>query len=122
MDNESVLNLKTKVETTKQYVVEYFVTYVFRANFNDEMYLEEKNIDIEELKDKPLVWFDPYLGRSKIGNTEFAIAKVTDEELVLLVREKGELSEWKGDWSYTFCEDFDESRLLACHVSRYTKK
>ena len=122
MDNESVLNLKTKVETEKKYEVNYFVCLVFRANFNDEMYLEDGKIDVDDLKDKPLVWFDPYLGRSKKDKTEVAITKVTDDDFTLLVRKNGEIvKEEKGSWSYILCEDFDDSCLLASHITRYTK-
>jgi hypothetical protein len=120
MEKENITALKTKVKCTKKYVVKYFVTYVFKANFNDEMYLEEKIIEIDGLKDKPLVWFDPYLGRSKIKDTEFAIKSVTDKGMTLLVRKNGEITQEKGSWSYILCEDFNESCLLASHISRYS--
>ena len=122
MKNENFLTETMKVESDKKFEVTYFVCLVFRGNFNDEMYLESAEIDVDDLKDKPLVWFDPYFGRSKKDKTEVAITKVTDDELTLLVRKNGEIiKEEKGLWSYILCEDFDDSCLLASHITRYTK-
>ena len=109
---------KTKITSKKHTKLHIFVTYVFRANFNDEMYVCEKDIFLDELDGKELVWFDPYLGNSKANTTQIAITRVTDKGFYYLERESGEVKEEKASLygSTTFSEDYDERFLIASHL------
>ena len=110
---------KTKITSKKHSKLHIFVTYVFRANFNDEMYLLDKDIFLDELDGKGLVWFDPYLGRSKINDTEIAILWVGDNDFRILKRKPNaeDTQEEKSLLgSLTLVEDFNQSCLLASHI------
>ena len=108
---------KTKITCKKYAKLHIFVTYVFRGNFNDEMYLCEKDIFLDELDGQELVWFDPYLGKSKVNDTRIAITRVTKTGASYLIERTGEIKEEKiALYGSTFAEDFDESRLLAAHL------
>jgi hypothetical protein len=81
------------------------------------MYLCEKDIFLEELDGKDLVWFDPYLGRSKINDTLIAITRVTDEGAFYLRKQGEKVKEEKiALFGSTLAEDFDKSCLLASHI------
>ena len=95
------------------------VMHVFRANFNDTYYLEDYTFDLDELYKDELVWFDPYLGRSKINDTKVAISYVSDDNMNVLVDDGKSIKEENVDGlrECILCEDCDESRMLASHIS-----
>ena len=83
----------------------------------DESYLV---IDLsDELYKDELVWFDPYLGRSKINDTKVAISYVSDDNMIVLVDDGKSIKEENVDGlrECILCEDCDESRMLASHIS-----
>lgn len=101
------------------------IQYVFRANFNDTYWLEERTINFDDINDKELIWFDPFYGRSKINDTLIAISYADDEKFVVLEK-KGEVVRehvMKDNFDYILCEDFDSNVMLAMHLRYdYTKK
>ena len=94
------------------------VEYVFRANFNDSYYLETHEIDIDSLSRDELYWFDPYFGRSKIGNTRVALAEYSKESFTFIEKNSEKTKEQRLDPYMTFisCEDYDDAMLLASHI------
>ena len=95
------------------------VQYVFKANFNDTYYLDNRIIGIDELDKTRLMWFDPFLGKSCHNDITVAIAYVSDKKLVVLEKQNGEI---KKSESAVFpecivCEDHDEAKLLAAHIT-----
>lgn len=110
---------KSIIETSKAKSLRVTIQYVFRGNFNDNYWLEEIIIDLNELKDKQeLVWFDPFNGRSKVNNALVAIAYVSDEKFIILEKKNNSIIEKESAKysDYIICEDYDESMLLASHI------
>lgn len=112
------MNRKPKIEAKKEKGLLVTVQYVFRANFNDTYWLEEKIIPFDTLDREGLTWFDPYLGKSKKGDTLVAIAYASDESFVLLEKQDDLLTEkeTRRGYEHILCEDFDSSMLLAAHI------
>lgn len=112
------MNKEVIIETNKVKSVLITIQYVFRANFNDTYWLEEKNINLDELDKDDLTWFDPFNGRSKINNTLVAIKYVSDDKLVILKKIDNKISEHenKSYIEHIICEDYDASLLLASHI------
>lgn len=119
MDNEQIT---PRINTTK-YNVKISVMHVFRANFNDTYWLDERIITPEEINTGELYWFDPYLGRSKTNDTMVAIAECTDERLVVLTKqsEKIKKTDYEPHVKHIICEDFDSSVFLAAHIRLWSK-
>lgn len=94
------------------------VQNVFRANFNDTYWLEEKIIVLDEIDRDNLTWFDPYLGRSNINDTLIAISYCSDEKLIILEKRNDTIKEVvaSGISDCIFCEDFNEYMMLASHI------
>ncbi|MBQ2989193.1 MAG: hypothetical protein IJD59_08830 [Clostridia bacterium] len=110
---------KPTIETIRKNRMIITVEYVFRANFNDSYWLEEVNYDFDTLDRENLTWIDPYHGRSKTNGTSFALLYCSDEKFVILKKENGEIrkEEASAFLGYTFCEDYDQSMLLAAHIN-----
>ena len=111
---------KPIIETARAKSLKVTIQYVFRANFNDTYWLEEIIIDLNELKDQQeLVWFDPFNGRSKVNDTLVAISYVSDEKFVILEKKKEVVvqKEIEKISEYIACENYDESMLIASHIS-----
>ncbi|MBQ8432221.1 MAG: hypothetical protein IJX28_04995 [Clostridia bacterium] len=94
------------------------IQYVFRASFNDTMYLEEKSLPLEELDREQLTWFDPFYGRSNRNEIQVAVAYCSDDKLVLLQKEGDKIQEQEASFGREciLCEDYNESMLLAAHI------
>ena len=45
--------------------VNFSVSLVYRGNFNDDRLIDSKKVIFAEIENKPLVWFDVYLGKKK---------------------------------------------------------
>lgn len=111
-------NIKPINESTKDLVVKVEVMNVHKANFNDTYYLETLTIDLTSLNMNELTWFDPYLGKSKINDTEVAIYRWNDEEITILEKTNGEIIEHTHDiiMDCVLTEDVDKSVFLASHI------
>lgn len=100
------------------------VQYVFRANFNDSYYLDTHEINISELPRDGLYWFDPYFGRSKKGTTSVALVACGKEYFTMRADEDGKITEQRLEpyMDFIVCEDYDESMMLAAHITTRKKK
>ena len=59
---------KCVADNFKKEKINISVYLVYRGNFNDERLVESKSFSVDDLLNKPPVWFDIYLGQ-KEGNT-----------------------------------------------------
>lgn len=111
-------NIKPINESTKDLVVKVEVMHVHKANFNDTYYLETLLIDLSSLNMNELTWFDPYLGKSKINDTEVAIYRWDDEKITILEKSNDEIIEHTHDiiMDCVLTEDVDKSVFLASHI------
>ncbi len=109
---------KPVIEAKKVKQLLITIQYVFRANFNDTYWLEERTINLDELDKENFTWFDPYNGRSKMNDTLVAVAYVSDEKFIILKKKNNEIfEEVKENYlDCIICEDYDESKLLASHI------
>lgn len=110
---------KPIINVTQKRSVSYQVMYVFRGNFNDSYYLEKYKFDVNELPKDRLIWVDPFFGRSKQNNIEVAIKFISDDEIVILEKINDKIKEHTADvlMDIIICEDYDDSKLLACHIN-----
>ena len=110
---------KPIIELTEKRFMIINVMYVQKANFNDTYYIEDLVFDLDELCKDELVWFDPYLGRSKINDTLVAISYCGNNEIKILAKKNGEIKEHitDGIFECIISEPFDESLFLASHIS-----
>ena len=110
---------KPIIKAVKVKKIRIVIQYVFRANFNDTYWLEEKTINLNELDREKLTWFDPYNDRSNINNTLVAISYCDDEKMIVLEK-CGDIikeNEVKYPYEHILCEDFDDSKMLAAHIA-----
>lgn len=121
--NIDIANQKPIINVTKDRCVRITVMNVFTANFNDTYYLKTVVIDLETLDKDRLTWFDPYCGRSKIGDTSVAIAACSDDQLVLLEKRDGKIEEHKSKACFDciFSEKASPDMLLASHITLTSK-
>ena len=112
------MNKPTIELTEKRYMV-INVMHVYRANFNDTFYIEDLKFDLDDLCKDELVWFDPYLGRSKLNKTLVAINYCTNQEIKVLEKTNDIITEHVVDGMFecVISEPFDDSVFLASHIS-----
>lgn len=110
---------KPTINTSKIKKISITIQYVFRANFNDTYFLDNIIINLDELNKDELTWFDPFYGRSKLNNTTIAIAYCSDDEFIVLEKKNDIINKatTKSYMDYIVCEDYDESMLLASHIT-----
>ena len=75
-------------------------------------------IDLKTLNKDELTWFDPYNGKGNINDTLAAVAYCSDEKFIILEK-RGETIkeiETKRPMECIFCEDYNESMMLAAHI------
>lgn len=110
---------KPIIELTEKRFMIINVMYVHKANFNDTHYIEDLVFNLDELCKDELVWFDPYLGRSKINDTLVAISYCGNGEIKILEKKNDEIKEHivDGIFECIISEPFDESLFLASHIS-----
>ena len=110
---------KPIIELTENRFMIINVMYVHKANFNDTYYIEDLVFDLDELCKDELVWFDPYLGRSKINDTLVAISYCGNNEIKILAKKNDVIKEHMADGIFEciISEPFDESLFLASHIS-----
>lgn len=94
------------------------VQYVFRANFNDTYFIDSREISIDELSRDEIYWFDPFLGKSKLGKARVALVGCGKEHFRMQSTDGENISERRLDSYLDFIvsEDYDESRMLAAHI------
>ena len=118
-DNE-IMELE-QFTTASTYCKEVHISvyFVARCNFNDEFLVEYTDIPIEDLKDKPLSWFDPYMGRSKTSKIKLALA-YADENRLYFIEDDGNGNRkvvYKDKlMTKYYTEDYDKTHILAAHI------
>lgn len=119
MDEKDILKLeRLVVETNRVKKIITNVMHVQKCNFNDTYYVKENIMNVDEIKDQPLKWFNPYLGLSKDSQIEIAVAYITDEAIYYLEKDgtKIQVVEKELYLDYICCEDLDDRLLLASHT------
>lgn len=115
----------TATVTTERYTkIHISVFLVQRCNFNDERLIESKVISVSDIKDKPLLWLDPYLGKFDTGKVKIAITGISDDKFTLLERRGTEAAERTSESifkSVIISDDYDSSLLIASHIELFTK-
>ena len=113
------MNDRLIINTSKKRTVKVVIQYVFRANFNDTYWLEEKTINLNELDREKLTWFDPYNGKSKQNATRVAVSYCSDEKIVILEESDGDTKEQTSERGIdcVVSEDYDENTFIAAHIS-----
>lgn len=124
MTSEEILNLKNCiVKNPREKYFSAFVYIVQKCNFNDEFLIEEKWLSVAELQDKPLEWFDPYLGKNPKSKTQIAFAYIEGANVYFLERTDGEIKlVKKNEYTHYFTDDYDERTLIAAHIDGRTRK
>lgn len=95
------------------------VYVVAKCNFNDEMLVDSKTLTFSELLEKPLEWFDPYMGRSKVSNIRIALAYVDKDRMYFIEDDgKGNRKVLRKDklMTHYYVEDLDKATLLSTHI------
>jgi len=94
------------------------VFLVSRTSFNDERLIESRSISLEELRDRPLQWFDPYLGKFQGSRTRIAFVRFEDDEVTFLEETEGKLylRQKISYLSYCYTEDYDKGHIIAVHI------
>ena len=110
---------KPIIKAVKVKKIRIVIQYVFRANFNDTYWLEEKTINLNELDREKLTWFDPYNGKSKQNATRVAVSYCSDEKIVILEESDGDTKEQTSERGIdcVVSEDYDENTFIAAHIS-----
>ena len=114
---------KITVTTDKYKSIHVSVFHVQRCNFNDERLIESRVIPVSEIKDKPLFWFDPYLGKFDTGKVSVAISDINDETITLLENRGGEIKKHTIEpifGTFIISDDFDKSCIIASHIQLFT--
>lgn len=97
---------------------------VQKCNFNDEYLLEQRWLTVEELKDRPLEWFDLYLGKNPKGEKRVALALVEGKQICLLEKkgEEIEVIRYNASGTYYDTDELNERCFLAVHMDARTAK
>ena len=112
-----------KITTDKYKSIHVSVFHVQRCNFNDERLIESLVIPLSEIKDKPLFWFDPYLGKFDTGKVSVAISEIGDETITMLEKRDGGIKKHTIEpifQSFIISDDFDKSCIIAAHIQPFT--
>ncbi len=102
--------------------VKMSVWIVMKCNFNDEMLVETLYINVEDLINKPLVWYDLYLGRNKFISKKIAFSSLKNNKLTAIVDDGEIKKEYNLDSYDFFVDDNDEKSLITCKISMHEKK
>ena len=93
------------------------VYLVYRGSFNDERLIESKSYSVNELLDKPPVWFDIYLDK-KAENTTKAAFIYFKNQSVYLLEDDGKKTKVVKKQLFTpiYSDDYDEKYIIATHI------
>ena len=111
------------VKEPKCKYVKVSVFIVQKCNFNDEFLIDTKWLEVSSLADRPLEWFDPYLGRNPRSSLMVALACVDGDKVYFLEKTGGNVRVIKkGLYSHTYSDDYDDTKIIASHIdTTYTK-
>ncbi len=93
------------------------VLLVYRGSFNDERLVASKEFDVDALKDKPLTFFDLYLGIKKDNTVKIAFAYMENYDLYFF-EDDGEKRKVikKTGVSYCRTDDYDEKYIITVNI------
>ena len=97
--------------------INVLVSLVNRGNFNDERLIESLSLDIDDLKDKKLTWFDLYLGKKSNNEIKLAPVYLENNELYFLEANNGIMSVVKKNgFSKLYSDDYDDSYIICTEI------
>lgn len=93
------------------------VLLVYRGSFNDERLVASKEFNVQDIKDKPLIWFDLYLGIKKDNTVKIAFIYMENYDLYFF-EDDGEKKRIvkKTGVSYCHTDDYDEKYIIAVNI------
>lgn len=116
MKENEILNLKKcVVKNTKKTAINFSVYLVARASFNDEMLVESLKLNVDDIKDKELYWFDLFLGRKKDNKIKLAVAYIDGFDVYLLQDDGEKITSFKANYILS-SEYYDDSYLISTHI------
>ena len=110
-------DLICRVNSPKYKYLKISVYLVHRCNFNDEFLIAGESIELGTLKDKELVWLDPYLGKGKNEEKRIALISSDDANLTLRIKKGCEVSEETSELIIYISDDYDETYIISAHIS-----
>ena len=118
MTKKQILNLdKFTAENPKIQTIHVSVNLVYRGNFNDERLIDSQQFQVNELIDKPLVWFDLYLGKYAKNSIKIAFAYLKNRDLYFLEDNGKEVNVIKKDtFSHYYSDDYDEKYIISTQI------
>ena len=97
--------------------INVLVSLVNRGCFNDERLIESLNLDVDDLKNKKLTWFDLYLGKKSDNKIKLAPVYLEKNELYFLEDNNGLISVVKkNSFSMCYSDDFDDSYIISTEI------
>ena len=93
------------------------VSLVYRGSFNDERMIASKTFSLNELCDKPILYFDLYLGKNKGGTKEIAIAAIEGFDVYLIEKVGGRRRVLRVNaLSAPFTDDYDDKYIISAQI------
>lgn len=118
MKNSEIRQLDQFTVKNPQIQTIHLSTYlVYRGNFNDERLIEAKELAVDELVGKPLVWLDAYLGCKKDNAVKIAFLYLKNRDLYFLENDgkATKLVKTTG-FSHIYSDDYNESYIISTHI------
>ena len=96
---------------------------VMKCNFNDERLIESEYVLLSDISGKPYRWFDPFFGRAKGESVKAAIAYLSSDRFVLLIKkgDKTEALETASHMTHYISEDSEESTFLSAQIELFSR-
>ncbi len=118
MDLENIKDAKAfTARCPKMDKIRISVYLVYRGSFNDERLIESREFSVEELKNKPLLWIDLYLGRKADNRIKIAFARLSGRSLYYLLDNGEDVTAAKmGEYGSCFAEDYDERYIISSKI------
>lgn len=103
--------------------IHFSVYMVYRGNFNDERLIESLEINVDNLKDKELSWYDLYLNKKDDNNIKIAPVYLEGNELYFLENNNGKISVVKmNGFTKYYSDDYDDKYLISTQIYCSSKK
>ncbi len=113
---------KFQVKASRCQYILMSVWVVMKCNFNDEMLIESRYFNVNDLIDKPIVWHDLYLGKSKNVVKKIAFSSLKGNKLSVIICDCEDKKEYNLNSYDFFVDDKDEKTLITCKISLHEKK
>jgi len=97
--------------------VNFSVSLVYRGNFNDDRLIDSKKVIFAEIENKPLVWFDVYLGKKKDNKVKIAFIYANKKDIYFLEDDgvKVKLIK-KKEFSHYYTDDYDDKYIISTEI------